>query len=134
MMNTKTQHRTQKWREILTPPKTGCETREGQAVTLSYKTPLCYSGSQYVLDTTIHEPSYKQLVIKNESNIVFMRKAQSTSTQGTQNVKSYDRTKCWTAIHSDIHKIHNKTYEHSFKQLEVKTNRASFYAVLNCGT
>ena len=53
--------------------------------------------TQCALDTTIrkrtqitlirHEPSYKQLEVKNEPTIVCMRKLQ----HGTQNVKTHNR-------------------------------------------
>ena len=53
--------------------------------------------TQCALDTTIrkqtqitlirHEPSYKQLEVKNEPTIVCMRKSQ----HGTQNVKTHNR-------------------------------------------
>jgi hypothetical protein len=43
---------------------------------------------------------------KDEPNIALMRKQQRTSQHGTQNVKTFDRTKCWISLYVNIQKTH----------------------------
>jgi hypothetical protein len=69
--NTKVQHRKPKIWAIRTPPNPGASpgVRDGQLVPASYKTPSCYSHSQYMLPR--HEPYYKQLEVKtNQTSFV----------------------------------------------------------------
>ena len=43
---------------------------------------------------------------KDEPNIALMRKQQRSSQHGTQNVKTFDRTKCWISLYVNIQKTH----------------------------
>jgi len=54
-------------------------------------------------------PPTNKLEVTDELYIVFMRKSQRTSQHGTKNVKTYDKTKCWTPVYANTHKQHNKT-------------------------
>ena len=94
--------------------------------------------SRYVLDTTMRKQTQNNVnktrdILpttggKDEPNIFFMRTSQRTSRHGTQNVKAFDRTKCWTSLCANTHKKHNKTWA-LLQTTRGKTNRTSF----SCG-
>ena len=64
-----------------------------------YWTPLCMQTNKNNVNKTL--ALLQTTGGKDEPNIISMWKLQRTSQHRTLNVKTYDRTKCWTSLYAN---------------------------------